>query len=337
MQLIKIALFLLKNKNYENFYLLRDYQGSILAVVNQAGTVVEKRLYDAWGDILKVQDGAGNTLPKLTFFDRGYTGHEHLQSVGLIHMNGRLYDPKLHRFLQPDNYVQDPSNTQNFNRYGYCYNNPLKFTDPSGEFIIGTYFTFLKNAITNGVNFINYNWNQIQNAFKIDMGLFQVDKNRTFGGQFLQILGRFGWEGLQTGIGYAYSHNQNLSGKVDEIEYFGGATFLINENTGKRNGVSIGNFININLKGNLNEENHPNGWMFSENGLFWHEYGHTFQSQRLGLSYLFAIGIPSAFSAAGSGNHSERWYEMQANRWAWRYADKHGYMENWIYPNRPLN
>jgi hypothetical protein len=48
-------------------------------------------------------------------------------------MNGRLYDPKLHRFLQPDNYVQDPGDTQNYNRYGYVLNNPLKYTDPSGE------------------------------------------------------------------------------------------------------------------------------------------------------------------------------------------------------------
>ena len=47
-------------------------------------------------------------------------------------MNGRLYDPKLHRFLQTDNYVQDPGNTQNYNRYGYVLNNPLKYTDPSG-------------------------------------------------------------------------------------------------------------------------------------------------------------------------------------------------------------
>ncbi|WP_395047883.1 RHS repeat-associated core domain-containing protein [Flavobacterium sp.] len=118
-------------QNY--FYLHRDYQGSILAVTNETGGVVEKRLFDAWGAIAKVQDGAGNNLTKLTFFDRGYTGHQHLESVGLIHMNGRLYDPKLHRFLQPDNFVQDPYNTQNFNRYGYCLNNPLKFTDVSGE------------------------------------------------------------------------------------------------------------------------------------------------------------------------------------------------------------
>ena len=49
-------------------------------------------------------------------------------------MNGRLYDPRLHRFLQPDNNLQEPYNTQNYNRYGYVLNNPLKYTDPSGEF-----------------------------------------------------------------------------------------------------------------------------------------------------------------------------------------------------------
>lgn len=114
-------------------YLHRDYQGSIVAITNDAGAILEKRQFDAWGDIIKVQDGNGNALAGETILDRGYTGHEHLQSVGLINMNGRLYNPKLHRFLQPDNYVQDASNTQNYNRYSYVLNNPLKYTDPSGE------------------------------------------------------------------------------------------------------------------------------------------------------------------------------------------------------------
>lgn len=121
-------------QNY--FYLHRDYQGSIIAITNSTGAVVEKRLFDPWGAIKKVQDGSGNNLTKLTFFDRGYTGHEHLESVGLINMNGRIYDPKLHRFLQPDNFVQDTYNTQNYNRYGYCLNNPFKYTDPSGEELV---------------------------------------------------------------------------------------------------------------------------------------------------------------------------------------------------------
>ena len=47
-------------------------------------------------------------------------------------MNGRMYDPVIGRVLSPDNYVQDPTNTQSYNRYSYCLNNPLRYTDPSG-------------------------------------------------------------------------------------------------------------------------------------------------------------------------------------------------------------
>ncbi|WP_347066847.1 FG-GAP-like repeat-containing protein [Flavobacterium sp. WV_118_3] len=117
----------------EYLYLHRDYQGSILAITNQAGAVVEKRLFDPWGNIVKIQDGQSRNLVGLTVLDRGYTGHEHLQSVGIINMNGRLYDPKLRRFLSSDNHIQDLYNTQNYNRYGYCLNNPLKYVDYSGE------------------------------------------------------------------------------------------------------------------------------------------------------------------------------------------------------------
>jgi RHS repeat-associated protein len=144
------------NANY--LYLLRDYQGSILAISDATGAVVEKRLFDAWGNIVKVQDGAGNILAGLTVLDRGYTGHEHLQSVGIIHMNGRLYDPKLHRFLQPDNNIQDPFNTQNYNRYGYVLNNPLKYADVSGEF-----WHLVAGAVIGGL----VNWGV--HGFRMDM------------------------------------------------------------------------------------------------------------------------------------------------------------------------
>jgi RHS repeat-associated protein len=119
-------------QNY--LYLHRDYQGSILAITNQAGTIVEKRLFDAWGSLINYYNATGAAFGSWGAFDRGYTGHEHLISVGLINMNARLYDPKLHRFLQPDNYIQEPFNTQNYNRYAYCVNNPLKHTDISGNF-----------------------------------------------------------------------------------------------------------------------------------------------------------------------------------------------------------
>lgn len=94
--------------------------------MNIEGNVDFEACYDAWGK----QTVTTNTLN----FHRGYTGHEMLPEFGLINMNGRLYDPALGRFLSPDNYVQMPDFSQSFNRYSYCLNNPLKYTDPSGEF-----------------------------------------------------------------------------------------------------------------------------------------------------------------------------------------------------------
>lgn len=116
-------------------YLHRDYLGSIIGITDKDGNFKEKRHFDAWGNIVKLTDGNNVALTKFGVFDRGYTGHEHLLGVGLVHMNGRLYDPVVHRFLMPDNFVQDPYSTQFYNRYGYVLNNPLKYTDPSGEII----------------------------------------------------------------------------------------------------------------------------------------------------------------------------------------------------------
>ncbi len=64
---------------------------------------------------------------------RGYTGHEHIDEFGIINMNARMYDPLLGRMLSPDKYVQDATSIQNFKRYTYELNNPLKYTDPDGE------------------------------------------------------------------------------------------------------------------------------------------------------------------------------------------------------------
>lgn len=121
-------------QNY--LYLHRDYQGSILAITDNTGVVKEKRLFDAWGSLIKYWNATSSNIPTIEgqmLIDRGYTGHEHLVGVGLINMNGRLYDPAMHRFLSPDNNLQDPLNTQNYNRYSYVLNNPLNNTDPSGE------------------------------------------------------------------------------------------------------------------------------------------------------------------------------------------------------------
>jgi hypothetical protein len=72
-------------------------------------------------------------------------------------MNGRLYDPVISRFFSPDKYVVNSSFTQDFNRYSYCRNNPLMYTDPDGEFIwipivIGAAFGMMQGALTAHAN-----------------------------------------------------------------------------------------------------------------------------------------------------------------------------------------
>ena len=84
--------------------------------------------YDPWGH-------REVSYPYLYSIERGFTGHEQLDHLGsLMSMGGRMYDPQLGRFLSPDNFVQAPDDPQNYNRYSYCLNNPLKYTDPDGEF-----------------------------------------------------------------------------------------------------------------------------------------------------------------------------------------------------------
>jgi RHS repeat-associated protein len=117
---------LASNTQPTKYYAFTDHLGSVTRIYNTSGTAVFSAEYDPWG----VQRQLTNTIR----YNRGYCGHEMLNDLQLINMNGRLYDPYINRFLSPDNYVQLPTSAQSFNRYSYCLNNPLKYVDPEGEY-----------------------------------------------------------------------------------------------------------------------------------------------------------------------------------------------------------
>ncbi len=139
-----------ENGVFKPYIAFTDHLGSIMSVVDREGTEVFEAQYDAWGEQTVKRNAIG--------LRRGYTGHEMLGEYGIINMNGRLYDPVLGRFFSPDNYVQFPGFTQSYNRYSYCLNNPLKYTDPSGElsftvaFGIFNVITGMMQAAFNGEN-----------------------------------------------------------------------------------------------------------------------------------------------------------------------------------------
>ena len=114
-------------------YWHKDHLGSMVAETDAGGANVERFAYDAWGKRrLATQLPGDPTNLALASSQRGFTGHEHLDEVGIVHMNGRLYHPVTGHFLQADPVIQEPLEAQSDNRYGYVLNNPLSYTDPGG-------------------------------------------------------------------------------------------------------------------------------------------------------------------------------------------------------------
>ena len=395
------------------YNICRDYLGSITHIASLDGTLVAEYSYDPWGrlrDPETLEVYAAGEEPEL-FLGRGFTGHEHLTWFGLINMNARLYDPLLGRFLSPDPYVQAPDFTQNFNRYSYALNNPLKFTDDTGEFALTTMLTvaaitaavfglgnvgahmirddisfydgvkyFFSGAVAGflvgaaaytgwcgivgmskmagflgtvgkiakygaicveGVHVastitgavggaINKGGKGLKNSMRVLLGNFYLDENASFFKSIWQGVSRHTWEALQTGLGYDYTQFRNAFGSsIDRVDYLGGATFATNENSGKRQGITLGNYCNIDITGTINSSEFYNYAI--QDPLYMHEYGHTIDGRLWGLSYLFAIGIPSIISAANASpisgkfadTHDYTSYEMRANRKAKRYFGRY--------------
>jgi RHS repeat-associated protein len=120
-------------------YLYNDHLGSLDVITDALGRVSHSESFDSWGarragDDWKTFDPSTLKITNFTrdITTRGFTGHEMVDDMGIIHMNGRIYDPRLARFLQADPFIQAAGNTQSYNRYSYVLNNPLNKIDPSG-------------------------------------------------------------------------------------------------------------------------------------------------------------------------------------------------------------
>jgi RHS repeat-associated protein len=112
-------------------YIHDDHQGSTNLVTDNAGKVLTRVNYDAFG---RPRDDTWSplSLSDESSIHSGFTGHEHDDEIGLINMVGRIYDPTLGRFVTPDPFVQSPFEAQSLNRYSYVLNNPVTLVDPLG-------------------------------------------------------------------------------------------------------------------------------------------------------------------------------------------------------------
>ncbi|MEQ1933724.1 MAG: RHS repeat-associated core domain-containing protein, partial [Fimbriimonadaceae bacterium] len=122
-------------------YWHKDHLGSLAATTDHAAMVTARYAYDPFGK-RRYPSGTYDPFGSLVYdwspavnagTDRGFTGHEHLDDLGLVHMNGRIYDASIGRFVQADPHITFPANLQNYDRYAYVLNDPLGTTDPTGH------------------------------------------------------------------------------------------------------------------------------------------------------------------------------------------------------------
>ena len=301
-----------------------DHLGSIEGLFGNNNYCYFAARYDEWGDRdVMLLYGLSHG------FDRGYTGHEHIDGLGLINMNGRMYDPLLGRFLSPDPFVQSPGNPQNYNRYSYCLNNPLKYTDPSGEKIswlwglavglnlipIESVMAFVTvastDAITSGAiglidGGVDEATNRAANSIKIATGLFESDETDCneldqFGRSYIRSV----WCSPISLFGYAYCTNANYYDRIDVDTYYGATVLRSNCVSGS---VTFGHYIMIN----------PKYTDVEYMGRLIHEYGHFMQARGWGGFSALSGGIFSLFGAFNKGsfwgiNHEQLWIERDAS------------------------
>nr|NQU93827.1 endonuclease [Bacteroidota bacterium] len=228
--------------------------------------------------------------------------------------NGRMYDAALCRFLSPDPHVQMPDYSQNFNRYSYALNNPLVYTDPSGEFIFGYTFGFFRGLFS-GKNPFQEGWETGVNELKIYGGLFATDPNKEPHERAWEFVSRFTWQLPQTIGGFASAYWTNNFTDVNWVKYKYGTTVL--QTNGEWGGITQGNYI----IGDKSIETDVG------NRLFQHEYGHYIQSQKSGWFYYSKYGIPSALSKKP---HNQNLVEQDANVRAFLYFSEHVDGFNWV-------
>ena len=212
-------------------------------------------------------------------FDRGYTGHEHMAGFGLINMNGRVYDPYLQRFLSPDPFVQAPANAQNFNRYSYCLNNPLMYTDPSGYFFLnigkspnGKWFIrFASSKFSGAIFSLNVSFlrrktnapNTGGGSSSFFMGGVTFDAFGGVGSAGAPSLGSFGFGGATAGPGGSGNWESQMHNYIrNQIGY--------SLNEFRRNAIEINNrtewtseIIEPSINVNFNYENAYKKWKWT--------------------------------------------------------------------------
>ncbi len=119
--------------NGQNYYYVKNTLGDIIGIRNSSGTTVATYTYDAWGNILSMSGSMADINPFR------YRGYYYDTESGFYYLQTRYYDPTIRQFINADNYELLPTLSQTIgqlNLYAYANNNPIMYTDETGESFI---------------------------------------------------------------------------------------------------------------------------------------------------------------------------------------------------------
>jgi RHS repeat-associated protein len=278
---------------------------------------LERYAYNPWGVRRNPIDWTQTDTRTHWLLNRGYTGHEHLDAFQIINMNGRVYDPLTAVFFSPDPFVSSPGEWLSYNRYGYCLNNPFKYTDPDGNFIAPAVGAIIDAFIlSTGAEFV---MSMYTASMAFDAG---KDFWSSFGQTYISgVVTSLAFSAIPLGIGDAFGHNPENFSLVREfaragahgldgglISYTQGGDFWQGFAAG-----AVSSVVGTALQGKVNDGTLPfiTGLAGGATG------GVSFENREIGWSWddaLNGLGIGYAVGALNHGltkyENGETYYEL---------------------------
>ncbi len=224
-----------------------DYVGSTILVTKADGTKFEEILYKSFGEIYKFWKEASWHEPGTEDFTEigsyAFTGQELDPETGLYYYGARYYNPNIGRFISADSEIDGVFTTQGFNRYTYAQNNPVNYSDPSGNFwflallivvIVPSVTSTVVNSINNGA---------FTPTLSLNFGVFNcsVAYNTETGDKTYSA-------GVGIGLGSGVSLGVNISATFDTYGNFKSGNIGIGVNFSK-GGFGAGLGIGANFNG----------------------------------------------------------------------------------------
>ena len=169
------------------YWFEKNLQGDIVAVYSDSGVKLRTYTYDAWGNVTETVLSQSGTHYYARYNPFRYRGYYYDTETGLYYLQSRYYNPEWGRFLNADGYVSTGTGMLGYNMFAYCNNNPIMFTDPTGDFpwlVIGIIVAVVAavvaipttvNHIVNAVNYSKID-DELQDSYTEEEGIEEIEK-----------------------------------------------------------------------------------------------------------------------------------------------------------------